>query len=182
MSTHEIDAIRALLAAKARPVGWAERRDRMNEFHGSARQSRISLLAEGQVDPRQKLSGYFEMDFLGAGNTSNYNQSNSWVPRVRQAHATYDNTDWGVHVLAGQAWSLLTQNQVGIMPRNENISLTIDASYVDGFNYTRNWQVRFVKDFGPMASFGISVENPATLVSASTKTSAARRRPTTTSS
>lgn len=35
MSGHEIDAIRALLAAKPRPVGWAERRARIDEV-GSA--------------------------------------------------------------------------------------------------------------------------------------------------
>src|SRR5208282_4060242 len=61
-----------------------------NEFHGTARQSRISLLVEGALDPVQKLSGYYEMDFLGVGVTSNYNQSNSWAPRARQLYWTYD--------------------------------------------------------------------------------------------
>ena len=59
-----------------------------NEFHGSARGSRLSLLAEGVLDPVQKLSGYYEMDFLGALVTSNYNQSNSWGMRIRQAYFT----------------------------------------------------------------------------------------------
>jgi len=135
-----------------------------NEFHGSARHSRLSLLAEGVLDPVQKLSGYYEMDFLGVGVTSNYNQSNSWAPRIRQAYFTYDNTEWGFHFLGGQAWSLLTQNQVGITPRKENIPLTIDSAYVVGFDFTRNWQLRVVKDFGSWASFGLSVENPAELV------------------
>src|SRR5262249_1606999 len=63
-----------------------------HEFHGTARQSRISLLVEGNIDPYQKLSGYYESDFLGVGNTSNYNQSNSWAPRLRHAYFTYDNT------------------------------------------------------------------------------------------
>jgi hypothetical protein len=139
-----------------------------NEFHGTARQSRLSLLVEGVLDPVQKLSGYYEMDFLGVGVTSNYNQSNSWAPRVRHAYFTYDNTEWGFHFLGGQAWSLLTQNKVGITPRQENIPLTIDANYVVGFDYTRNWQLRVVKDFGSWASFGLSVENPAELVYAST--------------
>ena len=40
-----------------------------NEFRASARQSRISLKAEGQIDPYQKLWGYYEMDFLGVGTT-----------------------------------------------------------------------------------------------------------------
>jgi hypothetical protein len=144
-----------------------------HEFHGTARQSRISLLIEGQLDPQQKLAGYFETDFLGVGTTSNYNESNSWAPRLRQAYGSYDNSDWGFHVLAGQSWSLLTQDQVGITPRKENIPLTIDASYNVGFNYTRNWQIRLVKDFGPEVSVGVSVENPASLVSASTATAPA---------
>jgi hypothetical protein len=144
-----------------------------NEFHGTARQSRISVLVEGALDPTQKLSGYYETDFLGVGTTSNENQSNSWAPRLRQGYFTYDNSYWGWHFLAGQAWSLLTPNQVGITPRKENIPLTIDASYVDGFNYDRNWQVRLVKDFGPTVSLGVSVENPATLFAASTATAPA---------
>jgi hypothetical protein len=135
-----------------------------NEFHGSARASRLSLLAEGALDPVQKLSGYYEMDFFGVSVVSNYNQSNSWAARLRQGYFTYDNTEWGFHVLAGQAWSLLTQNQVGITPRKENIPLTIDHNYVVGFDFTRNWQIRVVKDFGSWASFGLSVENPAELV------------------
>ncbi len=139
-----------------------------NEFHGSARQSRISLLVEGALDPVQKLSGYYEMDFLGVGVTSNYNQSNSWAPRLRQGFFAYDNTDWGFHVLAGQAWSMLTQNKVGITARQENIPLTIDPNYVVGFDFTRNWQLRVVKDFGSWAAFGLSIENPAELVYNST--------------
>jgi hypothetical protein len=141
-----------------------------NEFHASARQSRISLLAEGNLDPLQKLSGYYEMDFLGVGQSSNFTQSNSWAPRLRQAYVDYDNKGWGFHVLGGQAWSLLTQTTTGITPRKENIPLTIDASYVVGFNYTRNWQMRLVEEFGPAFSAGISVEAPATIVGGSAAT------------
>jgi hypothetical protein len=137
------------------------------EFRGTARQSRISLLVEGAIDPVQKLAGYYEMDFLGVGITSNYNESNSWAPRLRQGYLTYDNSDWGFHLLAGQSWSLLTQNTVGITPRKENIPLTIDANYIAGFDYTRNWQIRAVKDFGPTVSLGLSIENPASQVYAS---------------
>ncbi len=135
-----------------------------NEFHGSARQSRLSLLVEGALDPVQKLSAYYEMDFLGVGVTSNYSQSNSWAPRTRHLYFTYDNTEWGFHFLGGQAWSLLTMNTVGITPRLENALLAIDGNHNVGFDYTRNWQLRVVKDFGSWASVGLSVENPAELV------------------
>src|SRR5260370_31315424 len=82
--------------------------------------------------------------------------------RMRHAYVTYDNTAWGFHLLGGQSWSLVTQNTVGITPRKENIPLTIDADYVDGFNYTRNWQIRLVQDFGQKVWLGVSVETPAT--------------------
>ena len=144
-----------------------------HEFHGTARQSRISLLVEGNIDPYQKLSGYYESDFLGVGQTSNYNQSNSWAPRLRHAYFTYDNTGWGgsgFHILAGQTWSLATQNQVDMTPRKENIPLTIDANYVVGFNYLRQWQIRGVVDIAPGISLGASVENPAAVILGSTAT------------
>jgi hypothetical protein len=137
-----------------------------HEFHASARGSRLSLLAEGDIDAAQHLAAYFESDFLGVGQNSNYVEVNSWAPRLRQAFLTYDNTDWGAHFLAGQAWSLLTQNKVGIIPRQENLPLTIDYNNAVGFDYTRNWQLRFVKDFHKTFWLGVSVENPATLTAA----------------
>ncbi|MBV8242281.1 MAG: hypothetical protein JOY75_15980 [Hyphomicrobiales bacterium] len=59
-----------------------------HEFHGTARQSRISLLVEGNIDPYQKLSGYYESDFLGVGQTSNYNpeQQLGSAPATRLFH------------------------------------------------------------------------------------------------
>lgn len=148
-----------------------------HEFHGSARESRLSLFIDGNIDAWQKVAGYFETDFLGVGGSnaagaaeSNYNQTNGWLPRLRQAYLTYDNSSWGFHFLAGQAWSLLTQNQVGVTPRKENIPTTIDANYVVGWNYTRQWQIRAVQEFGPGVSLGVSVENPAAIVGAGTAT------------
>ena len=55
------------------------------------------------------------------------------------------------------------RHRVGITPRTENIPLTVDANYVVGFNLVRQWQLRFVKDFGPMFWLGVSVENSATV-------------------
>jgi hypothetical protein len=99
------------------------------EFRGSGRATRFTLLAEGNIDPKRKLSGYMESDFYGSAVTSNYNQSNSWAARIRQGYLTYDDNNNGFHFLAGQAWSLLTQNTVGITPRKENIPLVIEHNY-----------------------------------------------------
>jgi hypothetical protein len=43
-----------------------------HEFHGSARQSQFSFLAEGNVDAAHKLAAYVETDFLAVGLESNY--------------------------------------------------------------------------------------------------------------
>jgi len=132
-----------------------------SEFRGSARQSRLSLLIAGDVDARQKLAAYLETDFLGASSTANSVESNSYNPRLRQAYATYDDSAWGLHVLGGQAWSLVVPHSVGITPRKENIPLTIDAQFVPGFTWTRQPQLRVVKDFVDHKLWlGFSLESP----------------------
>jgi hypothetical protein len=130
------------------------------EFRGSARGSRLSLLASGDIDPVQHLAAYFETDFLGAGVTANSRHSNAYNPRLRQAYASYDNDDWHFHLLAGQSWSLMTQFKEGIVPREENIPRTIDSQHVVGFSDARVPQVRLVGDWDKIVWFGVSAESP----------------------
>jgi hypothetical protein len=131
-----------------------------NETRFSARQSRLWFQAEGDISPSRIVKAYFEMDFLGAATTANSIESNSYTPRIRQAFVNYDDKAGGWHVVAGQAWSLLTQNKSGIVARQENTPLGIDAQYVVGFNWSRNPQIRVVKDFGSAVSVGVSAESP----------------------
>lgn len=137
---------------------------RESEFRLSARQSRLSGLFTAKVDPTLQISGYYEIDFLSAGVTSNSRESNSYVPRIRQAFAVVDSLDTGWHVLAGQAWSLITTDLSGITQLKEQIPLTIDAQYVVGFNWTRNPQVRVVKDIAPGVWAGLSLESPQSVL------------------
>jgi hypothetical protein len=131
------------------------------EFRGTARQSRISLLVEGDPDDVTHIAGYGEVDFQGAAPTANSNESNSYTPRLRQLYLTYERSDWGFHVLAGQAWSLITLNQHGIIPRTEDPPLVIDAQYVPGFTWARQPQLRVVKDLlDHQLWLGVSLENP----------------------
>jgi hypothetical protein len=138
----------------------------LSEFYGSGRQSRITLSADGKTN-WGTLRGYYEADWLGTGITSNNNQSNSYVLRQRVIYAQAEtNSRWAF--TGGQMWSLATENGKGItaVPSNELTPLTIDPNYVAGFVWTRQYGFRVVKSF-KNAAFGLSVENPQLLYTAS---------------
>ena len=130
----------------------------INESDFTARQSRLSLLAEGRTGP-VKLTGYYEADFLGTGVTSNNRQSNSYVMRQRvlYAQAALDN---GWIFTGGQQWTLLAENRKGIANRTEVLPMTIDPQYQVGFGWARQYGFRVVKDFGGKFAVGLSVEAP----------------------
>ena len=124
----------------------------------TARQSRLSLLAESKVG-NTKLTGYWEADFLGTGVTSNNRQSNSYVLRQRilYAQAAFDN---GWTLTGGQQWSLATETRKGITNRQEVLPQTIDSQYQVGFSWERQYGFRVVKDFGGKFALGLAVEGP----------------------
>jgi len=67
MDTHEIDAIRAMLGAKPRPVGWVERRARIEEVGASspvARDIRLDAAALGGVRGEYSLAPGSDADRL----------------------------------------------------------------------------------------------------------------------
>lgn len=133
----------------------------MNEYRQSAHQSRVSALIQGNPDPLTDVAAYMEVDFLGAATTANSVESNSYNPRMRQFYATIDRSDMGLHVLFGQAWSMLTMFKDGIIPRQELIPVVPEADYVVGYNWTRNAQLRVAKDFDNEKYWlGLSVESP----------------------
>jgi len=133
-----------------------------DQFLYSARQSRISIKAEGDINDSTHVTGYYETDFLGGAQTANMNESNSFNLRMRQLWSSIDWNDYGLHLLAGQAWSLLTLDSVGITPLKEVLPPTIDAQYQVGYTWARQTQIRLVKDWDKMWWLGISVENPQT--------------------
>jgi hypothetical protein len=133
-----------------------------DQFLYSSRQSRLSIKAEGDINDSTHVTGYYETDFLGGAQTANMNESNSYNMRVRQLWSSVDWSDYGLHLLAGQAWSLLTLDSVGITPLKEVLPPTIDAQYQVGFTWARQTQLRLVKDWDQKWWLGISVENPQT--------------------
>jgi hypothetical protein len=138
----------------------------LSEFYGSARQSRVTLMAEGKTS-WGKLRGYYEADWLGTGITSNNNQSNSYVLRQRVVWGQAEtNNHWAF--TGGQLWSLATEDKKGISNLSGDIMTpqTIDPNYVAGFVWTRQYGFRVTKTFNN-AAFGLAFENPQLLYTAS---------------
>ena len=132
------------------------------ELRFTARQTRISALVQGSPGPQTHLGFYSEFDFQGGAQTANSNESNSYTPRLRHIYGSVDWDNLGLHLLAGQAWSLATLNSQGITPRNEVVPPTIDGQYIPGFTWTRQPQIRLVQDLPRAVSIAVSLENPQT--------------------
>ena len=133
----------------------------LSEFYGSGRQSRIAIKAIGKL-PAMTLSGYYELDWLSAGVTSNNNQSNSYTLRQRQLWAdALLNSGWDFS--GGQGWSLATETTAGLTRGTEILPSTIDAQYEAGFVWTRQYSFRVSKAFNKKFFIGASAENAETL-------------------
>lgn len=125
-----------------------------SELNFSARQSRLGALFEANAG-HTKLTGYGEMDFLGTGTSSNNNQSNSYVMRVRQiwARAAFQS---GFAVTGGQTWSLVTENRRGLDARTEIQPMTIDSQYLVGYSWERQPGIRIQQHFGTSENHGLT--------------------------
>jgi hypothetical protein len=132
----------------------------ISEFHGSARQSRIALTGTGKTGATE-FTVHYEMDWLGTGITSNNNQSNSYVVRVRNmwARAARDN---GWAVTGGQTWSLAAETMHGLAAGTEILPGTIDPQYTAGFVWGRQYAFRVTKQFSNFW-IGAAAENAQAL-------------------
>ncbi len=129
------------------------------EWNATARQSRLSMLAEGKLDS-VKFTGYVETDFLGTGITSNNNESNSYVLRLRQGfgQAKFDS---GFSVTGGEMWSLVTETKKAVDNRTEATPLTIDPAYTIGFSWARQDGVRVAQTIDDKLTLAAAVEESA---------------------
>jgi hypothetical protein len=117
----------------------------VTELNFSGRQSRVGGLFTGNTGSL-RLAGYVEADFLGAGTTSNDNQSNSFVLRQRQIWGQAA-TKSGFTVTGGQMWSLVTETTKSTDNRTEKLPNSIDAQYTVGFTWARQPALRIQQAF-----------------------------------
>ncbi len=133
---------------------------KISEDRFSIQNSRLGFRADGDWKGAHFI-GYNEFDFLGSGAGNNYSVTNgAVVPRIRLYWVDVRKGGW--EFLAGQSWSMLTPNRVGISPLPGDLfySQVFDVNYMAGLSWTRQPGFRVLYHFGSTAVWGFSAENP----------------------
>lgn len=140
----------------------------VSENNFSGRQSRLAVQVTAPTS-WGKMGGYYEMDFLSAGTTSNDNQTNSYTVRQREAWAMAA-TNSGFTFQGGQMWSLATEVKKGIVeaPGVENLPQTIDAQYHVGFTFERQYGARFSYNFAKIHNIAVAAEESQIVLAGTT--------------
>jgi hypothetical protein len=133
---------------------------RLSETRLSAQYSRLSLKIDTHLTESTSLTGYVETDFLGFQPANAYQTANSDSLRLRVYWADARHGKW--EVLAGQEWSLLTPNRVGLSPLTPDVFYTLDEdpNFQVGLTWARQAQVRVVYHPTSNWAVGLSLENP----------------------
>src|SRR6266404_3214312 len=117
---------------------------RLSETRLSAQYSRLSLKVDTHLTESTSLTGYVETDFLGFQPANAYQTANSDSLRLRLYWANVRHGKW--EVLAGQEWSLLTPNRIGLSPLTPDVFYTLDEdpNFQVGLTWARQPQFRVV--------------------------------------
>ncbi len=131
----------------------------LSETRFSVQNSRLGLMFDSTVNDNA-VRGYVETDFLGfqpvnAFVTSN---SNSLRSRLYWVDVKHDKFEF----LAGQSWSMMTPNRIGLSPMPSDVfySLNMDTNYQVGLTWSRQLQFRFIYHPTDNLALGLSLENP----------------------
>jgi hypothetical protein len=131
----------------------------LTENRFTAQNSRIALKATDKFGEND-VAAYLEMDFLGNDAANVFVTSNSHTLRQRIYFVDVKRHKW--EVTAGQTWSYLTPNRVGLSPFTSDVFYTqnMDFNYQVGLTWTRAPQVRFAYHPNDNWAFGVALENP----------------------
>jgi hypothetical protein len=131
----------------------------LTETRLSAQNSRISLKATDKFGEND-VTGYIEMDFLGNDASNAFVTSNSHTLRQRLYFIDLKRNKW--EFLAGQSWSWLTPNRVGLSPYPSDVfySQDMDFNYQAGLTWTRAPQFRVAYHANDNWALGVALEEP----------------------
>jgi len=133
---------------------------RLTEERFSPQNSRLSLKVDAPVSESTRVTGYVEGDFLGFQPPNVFQSSNSDSFRMRLYWANVRHGNW--EVLAGEAWTFMTPNRVGLSPMPADIfySQDMDTNYQLGLTWARQTAFRVIYHPSSNWAVGVSIENP----------------------
>lgn len=131
----------------------------MSELRFSAQNSRIGLKVDASPGDF-KLRGYVEADFLGNAAANVFVGSHSDTLRMRLYWVQVRRGK--IEILAGQSWSMMTPNRVGISPMPGDLfySQDMDTNYQVGLVWLRTPGVRLVLHPNDHIAWGFALEDP----------------------
>jgi hypothetical protein len=131
----------------------------LSEFRTSAQNSRLGLRLDTKVKGANVL-GYMESDFLGFVPANAAVSSNSDTLRLRLFWVDIQKSK--VELFAGQSWSMLTPNRLGLsaLPGDLFFTQLIDTNYQAGLVWSRNPQFRLIVHPIGSVAMGVSLESP----------------------
>ena len=131
----------------------------LTELRFSAQNSRVGIKVDANPGDF-KLRGYLEADFLGNAAANVFLGSHSNTLRMRLYWVDVRRGKW--EVLAGQSWSMMTPNRVGISPMPGDLfySQDVDTNYQVGLIWLRTPGVRVVLHANDHIAWGFALEDP----------------------
>lgn len=141
------------------PFNAASPAGQLTELRFSAQNSRIGLKVDS--DPGDyHVRGYIEADFLG--NPATNLQVGSHPDTLRMRLYWVDVHKGKIEILAGQSWSMMTPNRVGISPMPGDIfySQDMDTNYQVGLVWLRTPGFRLVFHPSDHIAWGFALEDP----------------------
>jgi hypothetical protein len=133
---------------------------RLTETRFSAQNSRLTMMFQTPVGANTNVKAYVEADFLGFQPTNAFDTSNSNSFRLRLYWGQV--TTGKFEFLAGQTWSLLVPNRVGLSPNPSDLFYTynMDTNYQVGLPWTRALEFRFIYHPSKEWAMGLALEDP----------------------
>lgn len=132
----------------------------LSESKYTVQNSRLGLRVDGDFKGVHFI-GYNEFDFNGTSGAANMAVTNgAIVPRLRLFWVDVRKDKW--EFLAGQSWSMLTPNRVGLsaLPGDLFYGQEIDINYLAGLTWSRQPGARVIFHPSSKVAFGFSTEQP----------------------
>lgn len=142
------------------PFNGASPAGQLTELRFSAQNSRLGMKIDADPGGDLKVRGYVETDFLG--NAATNLQIGSHPDTLRMRLYWVDVHKGKVEVLAGQSWSMMTPNRIGISPMPGDLFYTqdMDTNYQVGLVWLRTPGFRLVLHPNDNIAWGFALEDP----------------------